>query len=263
MTAKIIIDRMNVSIFESNTALGVSAAADFAETVRRAVDERGEVAVILATGNSQLSFVHALRTQIGIPWDRMSIFHMDEYLGMPADHPASFRRFIQEKISDVFHPRAIYGIQGDAADVEAELARYGDLLERHQPTICVMGIGENGHLAFNDPPADFQTSKNIHVVTLDLMCRQQQVAEGHFASIDEVPKQAISLTVPALLKPPRVMVLVPESRKARAVQEALLGPVTETCPASILRTQAHVKLYLDRDSAAMLPLKLTGIRREN
>jgi glucosamine-6-phosphate deaminase len=177
---------------------------------------------------------------------------MDEYLGISADHPASFRRFIQEKITDVFHPRAVYGIKGDASDIEAELLCYEALLNQHQPVVCVLGIGENGHLAFNDPPADFHTTKTIHVVTLDEMCRRQQVGEGHFPSIDLVPAHAISLTIPALLKAKHILALVPEARKAKAVQAALEGPITEQCPASILRTQRHVRLYLDRDSAALL-----------
>lgn len=246
------IDQMPVSVFESNAALGRAAADDFARIVRQAVAERGEAPVIFATGNSQLSFMRALRDTPDIPWDRVMAFHMDEYLGMSELHPASFRRFLREKITDVFHPRVTYGIQGDAADVQAELARYTALLREHRPVLCVLGIGENGHLAFNDPPADFDTTETIHVVTLDDVCRRQQVGEGHFATMDEVPTQAISLTVPALLRARQVMALVPEARKAAAVKAALEGPLTENCPASILRTQAHVKLYLDRDSAALL-----------
>jgi glucosamine-6-phosphate deaminase len=252
MLEAIHVDQMTGAIYESNEALGQAAAEGFAEIVIRAVNERGSASVILATGNSQLSFMWALREHPNIPWDRLTVFHMDEYLGMSAQHPASFRRFLREKIVDVYHPRAMYGIQGDAPDVEAELARYVALLDEHKPDLCVLGIGENGHLAFNDPPADFHTSQTIHVVTLDEQCRRQQVGEGHFASLDDVPKQAISLTVPALLKPPRVMAIVPEARKANAVRAALQGPVTEACPASILRTQPHVKMYLDVDSAALV-----------
>lgn len=248
------IDRMPVAVFESNAALGRAAADDFAEITKRAAAGRGEISVIFATGNSQLSFLTALRARPDVPWDKITAFHMDEYLGMSEDHPASFRRFLREKVTDVFHPRAVYGIQGDAPDVQAELARYAALLEAHQPVLCVLGIGENGHLAFNDPPADFRTDKLIHVVTLDETCRRQQVGEGHFPDLDAVPRQAISLTVPALLKPEYVMALVPEARKAQVVKAALEGPVTEACPASILRTQAHVKLYLDHDSAALVSL---------
>lgn len=252
MVTSTIVDKMKVEILNSNDALGISAAADFAEIVTQTVAEQGEASLILATGNSQLSFLRALQQKSGIPWDRVSVFHMDEYLGMSADHPASFRRFIREKITSVFHPHNVYYIEGDASDIEAELARYTSLLAEHKPSVCVLGIGENGHLAFNDPPADFYNEKTIHIVTLDIVCRQQQVGEGHFTNLDDVPKQAVSLTIPALLKPAHVMALVPESRKANAVRESLRGPVTENCPASILRTQKQVKLYLDLDSAALL-----------
>jgi glucosamine-6-phosphate deaminase len=252
MTTSTIVDRIKVEIFDSNDRLGKSAAADFAEIVTQAVTNRGETSVILATGNSQLSFLQALQQKPDIPWDRVSVFHMDEYLGMTADHPASFRRFIREKITSIFRPRNVYYIEGDASDIDVELARYTALLAECEPVVCVLGIGENGHLAFNDPPADFHSEKTIHIVTLDIVCRQQQVGEGHFANIDAVPKQAVSLTIPALLKPAHVMALVPESRKANAVRKSLQGPVTEDCPASILRTQKQVKLYLDLDSAALL-----------
>ncbi len=245
------IGEMSVAVFELNAALGQAAAADFASIIRREAASSDQVAVIFATGNSQLSFLRALRSVGDLPWERVTVFHMDEYLGIAQDHPASFRRFIHERITQPFHPHAAYGINGDAADIEAELARYDALLAAHAPVVCVLGIGENGHLAFNDPPADFHTAKTIYVVTLDETCRRQQVGEGHFASLDAVPRQAISLTIPALLKPKHVLALVPEARKAKAVQAALEGAVTENCPASILRTRKHVKLYLDRDSAAL------------
>jgi glucosamine-6-phosphate deaminase len=177
---------------------------------------------------------------------------MDEYLGMSDQHPASFPRYIREKLVDHVIPRAFYPMRGGAADVEAELARYAALLEEHPPDACVLGIGENGHLAFNDPPADFETEASIHVVGLDRRCRMQQVGEGHFATLADVPRQAISLTVPALLAAERVLAVVPEARKAEAVRAALEGPVTPACPASILRTQAHVTMYLDTESASLL-----------
>jgi glucosamine-6-phosphate deaminase len=177
---------------------------------------------------------------------------MDEYLGLPAQHPASFRHVIQEQLVARVHPRAFYGIAGDAPDVVVEMERYAELLNDHQPIACVMGIGENGHLAFNDPPADFNTTQIIHVVTLIESCRQQQVGEGHFARLEDVPRQAISLTVPALLKPQHALVIAPEARKAQAVRAALEGPITPDCPASILRSVSQARLYLDRDSAALL-----------
>ncbi len=248
------VDQMPVLIFESNEALGQRAAADLATIIARAIAERNLASIILATGNSQLSFMRALRELAGIEWNKVVVFHMDEYLGMSADHPASFPRYIREKLTDVVHPRAFYPIRGDAPDVEAELERYASLLRQYPPDACVLGIGENGHLAFNDPPADFETDKLIHIVELDERCRMQQVGEGHFASLDDVPRRAISLTVPALLSARQVLGVVPEARKAEAVKAALEGPVTPYCPASILRTQPHVTLYLDRDSASLLSL---------
>jgi len=246
------IDHILVHIFASGKALGERAAADLAAILRTAAAEKGEASVILATGNSQLRFMEALRARDDVPWDQVVIFHMDEYLGMSDQHPASFPRYIREKLVAHVGPRAFYPICGDAPDVEAELARYTVLLEAHPPDACVLGIGENGHLAFNDPPADFETEATIHVVHLDRRCRMQQVGEGHFATLADVPQRAISLTVPALLAPDRVLAVVPEQRKAEAVRAALQGPVTPACPASILRTQPHVTIYLDQESASLL-----------
>lgn len=245
-------DSLEVSIFDSPAELSATAAGDLAGVLKQAIAERGEAAVILATGNSQLALMQALRTRDDIDWPAISIFHMDEYLGMPDDHPASFRRYMRQNLVEHIKPRAFYGIGGDTDDVAAELRRYASLLEQHKPVACVMGIGENGHLAFNDPPADFTTRAVIHVVTLDEACRRQQVGEGHFANLEAVPRQAISLTVPALLAPPHVLVVVPEARKAPAVKAALEGPITPACPASILRTARHARLYLDRESASGL-----------
>jgi glucosamine-6-phosphate deaminase len=245
------IDRVPVYIFASATELGQRAAADLA-AILAAAGAKGEASVILATGNSQLTFMEALRARGDVPWEQVVVFHMDEYLGMSDQHPASFPRYIRENLVDHVHPRAFYPIRGDAPDVEAELARYTALLEAHPPDACVLGIGENGHLAFNDPPADFETEEMIHVVDLDRRCRMQQVGEGHFATLDDVPRRAISLTVPALLAPGRVLAVVPERRKAEAVRAALQGPVTPHCPASILRTRPHVTIYLDQESASLL-----------
>jgi glucosamine-6-phosphate deaminase len=249
------IDKLAVSIAESNDALGVAASECFAEAVRSALQTRDEIAVVLATGNSQLSFVRAVRQRDDIDWSKISILHLDEYLGMSEDHPASFRRWMKENLVQVVHPKAFYGVEGDAASVEDELERYSALIRELDPVITVMGIGENGHLAFNDPPADFETAEIIHVVDLDEACRKQQVGEGHFASLAETPRQALSLTVPALLRPPVVLVLTPEARKADAVKAALEGPITPMCPASILQAQPQAHLYLDQDSASLLELE--------
>jgi glucosamine-6-phosphate deaminase len=245
-------DRLQATIYDSNEVLGAAAAQDLADILRSTIAREGKAAIILATGNSQLSFMQALRTQPGIAWDKVTIFHMDEYLGMSDQHPASFRRYLREKLVDFVKPGAFHGIQGDAADPGAELERYAALLEKHKPVACVLGIGENGHLAFNDPPAKFHTDKDIHIVTLTEACRMQQVGEGHFPSLEDVPEQAMTLTIPALLSPTYVLAVVPEARKAPAVRDALAGPVTPDCPASILRTRDHVRLYLDQESASLL-----------
>jgi glucosamine-6-phosphate deaminase len=241
-----------VTVYDSNTELGEAAADQLAIILRRTVAEQGEAAVILATGNSQLSFIAALRKEEDMPWDNISVLHMDEYLGMPADHTASFRRYLTEKLTDMVLPKAFYGIAGDAPDIGAELQRYTDLLARVRPVACVLGIGENGHLAFNDPPADFNTPEAIHVVTLAESARRQQVGEGHFETLADVPTQALTLTIPALLAPPYVLAVVPEARKAAAVRASLEGPVTPDCPASILHTRPNARLYLDSESAAQL-----------
>ncbi len=247
-----IYDQMSVSIYDSSEALGAAAANDLAQILRTTIAEQDHAAVILATGNSQLTFMQALRVEKDIAWNKVSIFHMDEYLDMSEQHPASFRRYIRDQLTDLVHPKAFFGIEGDAENVNAELARYVALLEEHKPIACVLGIGENGHLAFNDPPADLHTDQIIQVVTLDRQCREQQAGEGHFATVDDVPRQAITLTVPALLQPSHVLAVVPEARKGPPVKAALEGPVTPNCPASVLRTRERVKLYLDRDSASML-----------
>jgi glucosamine-6-phosphate deaminase len=244
--------QLTVGVYDSPEALGAAAASDFAAVVKEEISTKGSAAVILATGNSQLPFLRALRQRQDIAWDRVSVFHMDEYVGMPATHPASFRRYIEDNLDTHVRPRAFHGLRGDAESAEDEMARYADLLEQAEPVVCVMGIGENGHLAFNDPPADFKNPQRLAVVNLADASRHQQVGEGYFASFGETPERAITLTIPTLLAPSRVMVLVPEARKATAVRVALEDPVTPECPASILRSVPHAELYLDRDSAREL-----------
>jgi glucosamine-6-phosphate deaminase len=243
---------LRTQIFEDGVALAARAVEDLMPILEASIAQRGYAAVVLATGNSQLRFMEQLRQRQNIAWPKVIVFHMDEYLGMSESHPASFRRYIRQQLTDVVSPRAFFGMRGDAPDIEAELRRYAELLGRYPPDVTVLGIGENGHLAFNDPPADFTTDRMIHVVELDETCRRQQVGEGHFRTLADVPRQALSLTIPALLASPHVLALVPERRKAAAVKAALEGPITPECPASILRRQAHARLYLDRESAALL-----------
>lgn len=243
---------LEVMIFDNGADLGARAAADLAPIIAQSIAARGYASIVVATGNSQLQFMQALRQRDGIEWGKVYVFHMDEYPGLAESHPASFRRYIRHNLTDVVRPRAFFGIEGDASDLDAEMQRYAGLLQQYPPDATVMGIGENGHLAFNDPPADFHSKKTIQWVDLDEACRRQQAGEGHFPTLEEVPKRALSLTIPALLSARDVLVVVPERRKAPAVRATLEGPVTPECPASILQHQPHARLYLDRESSSLL-----------
>jgi glucosamine-6-phosphate deaminase len=243
---------LRVETHPDGSALGAAAARDAAVAIRAAVTAHGEARVILATGNSQLAFLSALAATPDLPWPRIELFHMDEYVGLDGDHPASFRRFLRERIVERVAPRAFHEIRGDVP-AEAEAARYAALLTARHVDLTCMGIGENGHLAFNDPPdARFDDPAGARVVRLDEVSRRQQVGEGHFATLDDVPTHAISLTIPTLLAAARVQVVVPEARKAESVRRSLLGPVDEACPASILQHTPHAVLYLDAASASGL-----------
>jgi len=243
---------LSVEIHPDDASLGAAAAHAAAAAIRAAVAEHGDAHVILATGNSQLAFLAALAATPGLPWSAVELFHMDEYVGIAGDHPASFRRFLRERIVDRVAPRAFHEIRGDVPPVP-EAARYADLLASRRIDLTCMGIGENGHLAFNDPPdARFDDPAWTRIVRLDEVSRRQQVGEGHFPSLADVPERAITLTIPALLSATRVQVVVPETRKAEAVRRALLGPVDEACPASILQRKPHTVLYLDGASASLL-----------
>ncbi len=245
------VDAMAVRVHDTGTELAADAAAEAAATIGRAVDARGVAHVMFATGNSQLGFLDVLTARDDVDWGRVVGFHMDEYRDLPADHPASFRRYLQERIVDRVHPGRFEFIVGDAPDPAGECARYGALLADAPLDLCCLGIGENGHLAFNDPPvADFADPVAVKVVVLDERCRRQQVGEGHFATISDVPGEAITVTIPALLAAGRVLAIVPDARKRDPVRAALTGPVTTACPASILRTRDNVTLHLDRLSAA-------------
>jgi glucosamine-6-phosphate deaminase len=245
---------LDVSVADSSEELAAASAEYFASAVRAELEEHEEIAVILATGNSQLGFIKAARERDDIEWSRVTVLHMDEYLGMDENHPASFRRWMRENVESFVELKAFHGVRGDHEPVEEEIERYSELLRTLDPAICVMGIGENGHLAFNDPPADFETRELIHPVVLDEVARKQQVGEGHFPSLEETPERALSLTVHALLKPRTVLVNTPDARKAAAVERALTGAVTPDCPASILQTMPHVRLFLDAESSARLEL---------
>ena len=229
------------------------AAVDAAEALRAAIAARGEANVMLATGNSQLAFLVELVEMPDIAWDRVRAFHMDEYVGLAPTHSASFQRYMRERVAARLPVMEFNYLNGNTADPDAEATRYESLLRAHPLDLCCAGIGENGHLAFNDPPvADFDDPRDVKIVELEPESRKQQVGEGHFATIDDVPTHAITVTIPALLRARRLLVIVPEARKANAVRAALYGPVATACPASILRRQAHATLYLDPESSALL-----------
>jgi glucosamine-6-phosphate deaminase len=209
---------------------------------------------MLATGNSQLAFLAELVKVGDIDWDRVTAFHMDEYVGLPPTHTASFQHYMRELVAAQLPFREFNYLSGDTGDADAEARRYEDLLRRHPLDLCCAGIGENGHLAFNDPPvADFDDLVALKVVRLDDACRRQQVGEGHFPDVDAVPATAITVTIPALLRAARVMVVAPDARKAAPVAAAFRGPVTTACPASVLQTVSHATVYLEPASAAGLP----------
>jgi glucosamine-6-phosphate deaminase len=248
------IDGATVEVLPAVGAMARAAADEALAVMRRAVADRGTAHVMFATGNSQLAFIDALVHHTdGVPWADTVVFHMDEYVGVGPDHPAGFQRYIRERIVEPARPAAAYYVEG-LGDPEEECRRYAGLLLHYPLDLCCLGIGENGHLAFNDPPvADFDDPLDVKVVELEAACRRQQVNEGHFAGLDDVPTHAITVTIPALLRAGRVLAIVPEARKAGPVAAALTGPVTTACPASALRTSGRATVYLEPDSARLLP----------
>jgi glucosamine-6-phosphate deaminase len=246
--------RATVHVHRDLAALARAAADEAAAVMRDAVAARGLAHAMFATGNSQLEFVRVLVQETDdVPWADTVVFHMDEYVGVGGDHPAGFQRWIRERIVEPARPKAAHYLDG-MADPESECERYAALLARHPLDLCCLGIGENGHLAFNDPPvAEFEDPLDVKVVQLDGPCRQQQVNEGHFSDLDAVPTHAVTVTIPALLRAGRVLAVVPEARKAVPVRDALTGPVSTSCPASALQTIGHASMHLDSESARLLP----------
>lgn len=247
------IDRLEVRIYSDAAEAGAIGAAMAASILRDAIARDGKAAVVLASAVSQDPFLSALRSQRGIDWPRLTAFHLDEYAGMRASHPASFRRFQHERLIDHVPIGAFHELGGDAPDLDAECLRYAALLHAAQPCLVALGIGENGHLAFIDPPVcDFSDPRDVRPVELDDVCRMQQVHDGAFATFDEVPRRALSLTVPFFLRVPRALVFVNGPHKAAAVAAALRGPIAESCPASALRRHSAATLFLDSTAASDL-----------
>jgi glucosamine-6-phosphate deaminase len=243
---------MNLRLFEDGITLARAAAEQAATVMRSAIATRDRCRIVLATGNSQIAFLDALIRMPGIDWKRVEAFHLDEYVGMPITHSASFRKFLLERVIrkagiGTFHP-----VEGDASDLPAALRDVGGKLTSAPIDVAFVGIGENGHVAFNDPPADFETEEPYIVVELDEACRRQQVGEGWFADMAEVPERAISMSVRQILKAREIVSVVPDQRKAQAVKMCLEGPISPMVPGSVLRRHAGTTMYLDPESASLL-----------
>jgi len=243
---------MTVCIYDTGYALGKAAGTDAAQLIHSAIQSNGRANIILATGTSQFETLDHLVTATGIDWRKVVMFHLDEYIGLRVDHPASFRKYLQERfVSKVSTLQAAHFIHGEQ-DPERECARLNKIIAEHPIDVALVGIGENGHLAFNDPPADFETEDPFIVVDLDEKCRQQQLGEGWFKSIDEVPKKAISMSVKQILKSKNIICSVPGERKAIAVKNCLEEPVSNLYPASVLQQHSNCTIYLDDLSASLL-----------
>jgi glucosamine-6-phosphate deaminase len=253
------VGNLSVEVYESTEAMGEAAAGAFAERLRLLADQNKTVAVIFATGASQAATLEALTSITGLPWDKVVGFHMDEYAGLSEQHPASFRRYLRARLTEKVRMSHFYEIDGNGRNSEETCRRYSELLQEYNPQLCLLGIGENGHLAFNDPAeADFHDISDIKTVSLDEECRQQQVNEGWFKDLAEVPMRAITLTIPTLMRVPHLIASVPGKRKARIVSRALAEEISTRCPATILRTHPNATVYLDPDSATELPSLVSG-----
>lgn len=242
---------MHLRIFEDRKSLGNAAAEQGAAVIRRAIAEHGKVRIIGASAASQFEFLEALTATPEVDWSRVELFHLDEYIGLPPAHPASFCRFLEERLVAKTGIPICYFLRGD--EDPAEVIRRANAAIAAAPIhVAFVGIGENGHLAFNDPPADFETEEPFIVVELDEACRRQQVGEGWFPSLDEVPRRAISMSVRQVLKAEEILAIVPGPLKAKAIHACVEGPISPMAPASILRTHGNAAIYLDKDSAALL-----------
>ncbi len=248
------IDQLRVRVFADRADAGQAAGLAAEAAIESAIARQGSARVILASAPSQNESLEAL-TSAALDWSRVTLFHMDEYVGLPASHSASFRHYQEERVLSRIRPAAFHGILGEAADVEAECRRYAGLLAESPIDVVCLGIGENGHIAFNDPPvADFADPYLIKPVDLDDDCRRQQVNDGCFPEFASVPRHALTLTIPALMSGRELFCMVPGPRKAAAVRDTLRAPVSTACPASILRRHAAAMLFLDQDSAALAAL---------
>jgi glucosamine-6-phosphate deaminase len=242
---------MKIEVFQDKNSLAQAAATDAADALRKSIQQRGSARIIAATGAAQFEFLELLTQTPGIDWPKVEMFHLDEYIGIAADHPASFRKFLLERLINKTGITRYHLLDGDR-DPQKVIAAVTAEIRKAPIDVAFVGIGENGHLAFNDPPADFETDEAYITVELDEACRRQQMGEGWFKSIDEVPRRAISMTVRQVLKAEQIFAIVPDTRKAPAIAKCFGGEISPMAPASILRTHQHTVLYLDQNSAALL-----------
>lgn len=243
---------MLLKVFSGKASLGKAAADQSARAIRNAIAAHGEARIIAATAASQLEFLEALTREPGIDWQKVEAFHLDEYIGLAVTHPGSFRKMLIEQLIRKTGITRYHLLEGDASDPVEVTRRVGKELASRPVDIAFLGIGENGHIAFNDPPADFLTEEPYIVVELDEACRRQQVGEAWFADISQVPQRAISMSARQILKAKEILAVVPDRRKAQAIKSCFEGPVSSMAPASILRTHPNVTIYLDEESASLL-----------
>jgi glucosamine-6-phosphate deaminase len=243
--------KLKIKILADKESLGRAAADHAARSLRRVIHDQGNARIIAATGASQFEFLDALTSAPDIDWSRIEVFHLDEYVGLPATHPASFRKYLFERLIHKTGITRYHLLDGDG-DPHNSIRETGRKLQSKPVDIAFAGIGENAHLAFNDPPANFETEEPYLLVELDDACRQQQVNEGWFAELKDVPRRAISMSVREVMRAKEIIVIVPDTRKAQAVKQCLEGGVTPMVPASILRNHPNATIYLDNDSAALL-----------
>jgi len=244
---------MNINIYSSKQIMGEAAAQKAAEILKDAINNKGEANFVIATGASQFEFLENLIKIKSIDWSKTTMFHLDEYVGLPEDHPASFRKYLKDRFISKVHPGHFYFVQGDAPDSKQECERLNQIISQKEIDVSFVGIGENGHLAFNDPPADFSTEKPYIVVQLDEACRKQQLGEGWFKSLDDIPKRAISMSVKQIMKSKNIICTVPDRRKAEAVKNCFKGDeVSPDFPASILKKHGSCFVFLDGQSSIYL-----------
>ncbi len=250
---------MNVVITRNKQELGAAAASDGAAAIRDAIRGRGMANMVIPTGASQFEMIESLIAQPGIDWGKVAVFHLDEYVGLPITHPASFRKFLRARFIARLPAKVaeVHEVNGEG-DPIAECARLKRIIGPRTIDVAFVGIGENGHLAFNDPPADFDTTEPYLVVNLDEACRRQQVGEGWYATLDDVPKRAISMSIHQILKARRIVCSVPDQRKAKAVQATLENQVSPLYPASLLQRHAETTIYLEPASASLLSRPLAA-----